>query len=131
MIEILDFLQMLDAMMPHEEEKKKCECRNKHPQIVDVIFSGPATVVKWSDGTKTIVKCGEDDTFDKEKGIAFAIAKKYFGNADGYYKNIRKWIDKGEGQVKKTSNSDRHQEVKIDLRTIDIEELKKVLGLPF
>ena len=50
-------------------------CNNK-PEIKNVIFSGPCTIVLWSDGDKTIVRCGEDDTFDKEKGLAMAISKK-------------------------------------------------------
>lgn len=29
--------------------------------IRKVIFSNPATIVLWSDGTKTVVKCGPDD----------------------------------------------------------------------
>lgn len=45
--------------------------------IRKVIFSNPATIVLWSDGTKTVVKCGPDDIFDKEKGLAMAIVKKW------------------------------------------------------
>lgn len=48
--------------------------------IRKVIFNDPATVVLWSDGTKTVVKCGPDDIFDKEKGLAMAIVKKMAGN---------------------------------------------------
>lgn len=32
--------------------------------IRKVIFNDPATVVLWSDGTKTVVKCGPEDKFD-------------------------------------------------------------------
>lgn len=47
--------------------------------IRKVIFNAPATVVLWSDGTKTVVKCGPNDIFDKEKGLAMAIVKKMGG----------------------------------------------------
>ena len=47
-------------------------------EIKDVIFNGPATIVFWSDGTKTVVRC-ENEDFDKEKGMAMAIAKKFLG----------------------------------------------------
>ena len=47
-------------------------------EIKDVIFNGPATIVFWSDGDKTIVRC-ENEDFDKEKGLAMAIAKKFLG----------------------------------------------------
>lgn len=66
--------------------------RRKH-EIKKVIFNGPATVVYWEDGTKTVVKCSKDDEFDPEKGLAMAIAKKFFGNENGYSKNIKKWTD--------------------------------------
>lgn len=65
-------------------------------EIKKVIFNEPATIVFWGDGTKTVVKCSKDDEFDPEKGLAMAIAKKFFGNENGYSKNIKKWTDKYE-----------------------------------
>lgn len=64
------------------------------PRIKHVIFNGPATIVFWQDDTKTVVKCREGDTFDPEKGLAMAIAKKALGNEDGYYEDIKKWLPK-------------------------------------
>ena len=59
--------------------------------ITKVIFNDPATIVFWSDGTKTVVKCDERDEFDPEKGLAMAICKKHFGG--GFYNDIfKKWI---------------------------------------
>lgn len=49
-------------------------------KVTKVIYNNPATIVFWSDGTKTVVKCGKDDTYDKEKGFYIACAKKLFGN---------------------------------------------------
>lgn len=60
--------------------------------IKNVIFNDPATIVFWLDGTKTVVKCGEGDIFDPEKGLAMAIAKKAFGNQGNYYNEIKKWV---------------------------------------
>ena len=63
--------------------------------ITNVIFNNPATIVFWSDGTKTVVKCDERDEFDPEKGLAMAICKKHFGG--GFYNDIfKKWIPKEE-----------------------------------
>lgn len=63
--------------------------------IKNVIFNGPATIILWSDGTKTVVKCDERDEFDPEKGLAMAICKKHFGG--GFYNDIfKKWIPKEE-----------------------------------
>lgn len=61
-------------------------------KIKDVIFNPPATIVLWNDGTKTVVKAGERDIYDPEKGLAMAIAKKFFGNEGNYYNNIRKFV---------------------------------------
>lgn len=66
--------------------------------ITNVIFNYPATIVLWSDGTKTVVKCDERDEFDPEKGLAMAICKKYFGG--GFYNDIfKKWIPEIDGQI--------------------------------
>lgn len=46
--------------------------------IKQVIFNGPATIVYWKDGCKTIVKCQEGAVNDPEKGLAMAIARHYF-----------------------------------------------------
>ena len=64
--------------------------------IKNVVFNDPATIVMWQDGTKTIVKCGENDEYDPEKGLAMAIAKKAFGNQGNYYNQIRKWLPEME-----------------------------------
>lgn len=46
------------------------------PPIEKVIFQKLHTIVVWEDGERTIVKCSEED-FDKEKGLAMAIAKRF------------------------------------------------------
>ena len=58
--------------------------------IRKVIFNDPATVVLWSDGTKTVVKCGPNDIFDKEKGLAMAIVKKMASNDSRFHKIFKK-----------------------------------------
>jgi len=62
------------------------------PEIQDVIFSPPATIVFWADGTKTVVKAIYDE-FDPEKGLAMAIAKKAYGNKGSYFNRIKDWVD--------------------------------------
>ena len=48
--------------------------------IKKVIFNGPATIILWNDGTKTVVKCKEEDPYSKEAGFALCILKKLSGN---------------------------------------------------
>lgn len=66
--------------------------RKTDMRIEKVIFNYPATVVIWKDGTKTIVKAGDHDVFDPEKGLAMAIAKKALGNQGNYYEVFKKWL---------------------------------------
>lgn len=63
-----------------------------HLEIDKVIFNAPATIVFWSDGTKTVVKA-DNEPFDKEKGLALAIAKKALGNKGNYYNVFKKFIN--------------------------------------
>ena len=79
-----------------------CACRTpKTPTIENVIFNPPATIVFWSDKTKTIVKCDyEYEAYDPEKGIAMAIAKKLMGDNKGhYYELFKHWREMWEKQI--------------------------------
>ena len=62
---------------------------NNSTAIKEVIFHDPATIVYWKDGTKTVVKC-QDEQFDKEKGLLAAIAKKVYGNKGNFNNIIKK-----------------------------------------
>lgn len=69
------------------------------PEIKIVHFSGPVTCVIWADGTKTLVRCGENDVMDPEKGLALAIAKKALGtneSGSNYYDIFKKYLPKPE-----------------------------------
>lgn len=61
--------------------------------IKTVIFHNPATIVKWIDGTKTVVKCSPDDVFDKEKGLMACIIKKLTGNTGRWNEILKGWTD--------------------------------------
>ena len=65
--------------------------RRKVPYIKRVISNDPATIVIWSDNTKTVVKA-ENEAFDPEKGLAMAIAKKALGNMGNYYNEFKKYL---------------------------------------
>ena len=68
----------------------------KLPEIKDVIFNDPATIMLWADGTKTVVKCQEGEGYDPEKGMAMAISKKVLGNKGNYCEVFKKWLPKEE-----------------------------------
>jgi hypothetical protein len=49
------------------------------PVTQHVIFNGPATVVFWPDGDKTVTKCSKDDEFDPKMGFLMAYFRKHSG----------------------------------------------------
>lgn len=65
-------------------------------KIKKVIFNAPATIILWKDGTKTVVKCGENEEYDPEKGLAMALVKKQLGNKGNYYNLFRKYLKEVE-----------------------------------
>lgn len=66
--------------------------------IKNVIFNPPATIVFWTDGTKTVVKTQNGEEFDPEKGLTMAYFKKMHGNKGHYFEEIKKWTEKYEDQ---------------------------------
>ena len=50
------------------------------PDVNRIVFNPPATIVFWDDGTKTVVKCMEDQPYEKYAGFAMACMKKMFGS---------------------------------------------------
>ena len=50
------------------------------PCVDRVIFSGPATIVIFTDGTKSMVKCMEGEKFERYAGFCAAIMKRLFGS---------------------------------------------------
>ena len=71
--------------------------------IDKVIFNDPATIVKWKDGTKTIVKTQDGETFDPMVGLAMCISKKAMGNQGNYFEVFKKycepWYEEHEDEV--------------------------------
>lgn len=63
---------------PAVVQQKKCSL---HPK--NVIFNPPATIVEWEDGTKTVVKC-HDDEFSEEFGYAMAVMRKIYGSRKNF-----------------------------------------------
>lgn len=96
-------------------------------QIEKVIFNEPATIVKWVDGTKTVVKCQEGDYFDPEKGLAMAIAKKAFGNKGNYCEQIKKWTE----PYYEKKDEEAQNQLMFDFISSDAlaEKVKHLLGL--
>lgn len=61
-----------------------------------IIFNDPATIVFWKDGTKTVVKCQEDQTFNPYFGFCAAIAKKLYGSNSRLNRIVETYLEKDE-----------------------------------
>lgn len=75
----------------------------KKLDVKKIIFSGPKTIVLWSDGTKTIVSMSKDEPrFDPEAAFCAAYTKKMFGTNSKIKRiikeksNIEKWKELNE-----------------------------------
>lgn len=129
----------------HNKEERKMSATRF--AIKDIQFNGPATVILWRDGTKTVVKKQENEVYDQEKAIAMAVARKALGE-EGYYslfhakeiaekelKKLRKHLEVLESQYAQMSNrkkTSRHRsalalEEKIKSCKTGIKHFEKIL----
>lgn len=57
---------------------------SKKPNLKDyiskVIYNDPATIVLWKDGTKTVAKCGKNDKYNPEQGLAICMLEYMLGD---------------------------------------------------
>lgn len=92
-------------------------------RIKKVKFNSPATIVFWTDNTKTVVKA-ENEDYDPEKGLAMCICKKMLGNKGNYYEVFKKWLPKEDDSdvVQKVLEHIKPQTFEFDLKPIDINK---------
>ena len=109
-------------------------CDDDDLEIVDVIFNAPATIVKWSDGDKTVVKCDKEDKFDERVGFLLCVLKKYYNNNIKFYSDLDKWIYHSKTKDKKTKAQQKKQNKKDDRKLsekTERDDIKELLGLVF
>lgn len=64
----------------------------------EIIYNDAATIVYWTDGTKTVVKCNENDEYSEYAGFVAAVAKKMYGGANAINRLIdSKKVIRGNG----------------------------------
>ena len=91
--------------------------------IKNVKFNPPATIIFWTDNTKTVVKCKGED-YDPEKGLAMCICKKVLGDKGNYYEVFKKWLPKEDDSdvVQKVLEHIKPQTFEFELKPIDINQ---------
>ena len=85
----------------HAKEMCSVPITPKKPLPKKVIFSGPATTILWKDGTKTTVKCQDEDVWADDVGIAMCYLKKMLGNKGNFNNIFRQAMKVAEVQHKK------------------------------
>lgn len=100
---LIDFKKMMSELLNaptriiEEEVKEKIDmpCETIHavgfptvtfnlgayriPEIKNFIVNGNACVIVWEDGVRTVVHCGEGETFDRYTGFMACVCKRLFG----------------------------------------------------
>lgn len=62
--------------------------KNEFLPPLRIIHHGPATVVFWKDGTKTVVKLMEGDVYDEYNAFCAAFVKKVYRSTNAVKKAI-------------------------------------------
>lgn len=62
----------------------------RYPEVDHIFYDDVATVVFWTDGTKTVVKCPEGTPYDEYSAFCAALAKKIYGNNSKLQREIKK-----------------------------------------
>lgn len=78
----------------------------KIPGIKNVLFNDTkrTTTVIFDDGTITMSKTMDGETYDREVGFAMCIMKKMYGNRTRFQKEIKKWTSICENANKKIAD---------------------------
>lgn len=95
-----DVLVRSNPAMPICLRKTTAEDFIKIAGIKKVVYNYPATIVWWWDGSKTIVKVHKGEKFNKEMGLAMAIAKKVFGDTTGSRAAFKKVVNTAQDHSK-------------------------------
>ena len=85
--------EVVTENLKNGEIEVKRVLENETQKIKKVIFSDPATIVLWEDGTKTVVKTQKGDAYDPEKGLAMACMRKILDKKD-----YHKWLEEARGK---------------------------------
>lgn len=104
--------------------------KNKIDLIDHVVFNGPTTIIFFKDGTKTVIKCRDEDTLSIPTGFALALLKKILGGA-AYHKLCDEWLDDVYAAEKEriaAKNKVDETRSRLDILEEEIAELKKELG---
>lgn len=85
---------LVDSILHHSD--KLAHYANS---IEKVIFNGPATIILFKDGHKSVSKCAPDDWYDAEKGFMCALLKDLY-TAKTLRSLLARWVWTEEDEKK-------------------------------
>lgn len=62
------------------------------PYIREVIYNDPVTVINWTDGVKTVVRCQPGDVYNEKVGFLMCFMKRVCGNTGRYNNLLREFV---------------------------------------
>lgn len=96
----------------------------------EIIYNDAATIVYWTDGTKTVVKCNENDEYSEYFGFIAAVAKKMYGGTGPIKQIIKsKKTIRGDG-LRQPFRSKTFEEVLSEAAKKVTENIKNSLQIP-
>lgn len=95
--------------------------------VKEIIYHDAATIVYWTDGTKTVVKCNENDEYSEYSGFVAAVAKKMYGGANAINRLIdSKKTIRGNGLGQPFRSKKTFEEILDEAADKAAEEYKKL-----
>jgi hypothetical protein len=70
-----------------------------------IIYCCPATICFFPDGTKTIVKCAEDEEYIKEEGVMACIMKKLFASRNQFKKLVNSGYENMDAEYEREQHN--------------------------
>lgn len=79
-----------------------CGCTDNRKDFIPtkIIFNPPATICYFPDGTKTVVKCADDEEFCEEEGVMACIIKKIFTSRNQFKKLVKEAYRQPKDELK-------------------------------
>lgn len=97
----------------------------------EIIYNDAATIVYWTDGTKTVVKCNENDEYSEYSGFVAAVAKKMYGGTGPINQIIKsKKTIRGNGLGQPFRSEKTFEEVLSEAAKKVTENIKNSLQTP-
>ena len=92
-----------------------------------IIYSCPATICYFPDGTKEVVKVASDEEYIKEEGVAECIMRKLFKSRHAFLKAVNAGYENEESEVERILYNGSVEKISHDKLAAKLLEFAKQL----